>query len=185
MLTQTSLFIGQLVGTSRGCRVSAADTHPQRLHTGSTRYPPCLHSLPICTHDVDRPVQAVPTVSPREANAPVSPSCVASESMPTSRPVRPSRNSQKAAAGNTASPTSSSVQRQCVPDHHGPAADRANPKVSPRDADAQQQGHPAKQQLPNGEPGLAAVFTRSSATAADRVASWSWFATAEPTGWLR
>ncbi|MCA1697046.1 MAG: hypothetical protein LC749_21275 [Actinobacteria bacterium] len=62
------------------------------------------------------------------------------------------------------------------------AADRANADVSPRDADPQQRGHPAKHHLPDGEPGLAAAFTRSPAAAADPVASWSWFATVEPTG---
>ena len=39
--------------------------------------------------------------------------------MPTYRPVTPSRNSHKT-AGNTASPTASSVQRQSAPDHRGP-----------------------------------------------------------------
>ena len=101
--------------------------------------------------------------------------------MPTYRPVTPSRNSQKT-AGNTASPTAGSgpVTERTRPPRT--AAARANADVPPNTADPQQRSHPAKHHFNDGEPGLAAAFTPQPTAAADRVASWPWFATAEPTG---
>ncbi|MGB9278661.1 MAG: hypothetical protein WCB57_01035 [Pseudonocardiaceae bacterium] len=61
------------------------------------------------------------------------------------------------------------------------AAHRANADVAPHGADPHQRDNPTKHHLPDAQPGLAAAFTRPPAAAADQVASWSWFATAEPT----
>jgi hypothetical protein len=60
------------------------------------------------------------------------------------------------------------------------AAHRAHTDLSPREDYAQPQGHPAKHHLPDGEPTLPTAFTQPP-SAADRAASWSWFATAALT----
>jgi hypothetical protein len=60
------------------------------------------------------------------------------------------------------------------------AAHRVHTDLSPREANPHQPGHPAKHHIPDGEPTPPTAFTQPP-PAADRAASWSWFATAALT----
>ncbi len=181
MLTQTSQLIGQrgykkqtrnrLLVTSCGCRVSAADTHPQRLHTVSTRCPPPLHSLPTCTHEVDvalfgpplrcRPVRTTPLYDQlrgERINADVPPSA-RPQQLEDRRKHRlaegdlEDRGKHRLADGDLGSVTGCNRAPRT-------AADRANADVAPRDSDPQQRDHSTKHHLPDGEPDVAAAVTR-------------------------
>ncbi len=166
--------------TSRRCRVPSDDTHPQSVHTVSTRCPPPLHSLPSpYTPCGCRPLRPAPTVSPvrptplydqlrgERINADIPPSDAQAQQVED-------RGKHRLAHGELRSVTACTQPPRTT-------AHRANADVSPREADPQQRGHPAKHHLPDDEPGLAATFTRPP-PAADPAANWSWFATAETMG---
>ena len=146
--------------TSRGCRVSAADTlstePPHRVHTVSTA---TAQSPPICTHDVDavlsgprlrcRPVRPTPLYDQlrgERINADVPPSDAQPHQLED-------RGKHRVADGDLGSVTGCTRPPRT-------AADRANADVAPCDDEPQQRSHPAKHHLPDGEPDLVAAFTR-------------------------
>ena len=187
MLTQTGQFIGldgyrnghraRLLIASRGCRVAATDTHPQRVHTISTRA--CTVS-PSCPHHVDAALAGPPLpwgpVRPTPLYDQMRGERINADVPPGDAPPHQLEDHAKhrLADGEPGSPTVGTRPLRT-------ATHRANADISPRDADPRQRGQPAKDHLPHGEPDAAAAVIRPPAAAADRVASWSWFATAEPT----